>query len=109
MRYQSHLCIYLFMHNELHLFFSVSHLDFSVPVEVLTNTSFYFTCLGTPGTGKSTLAGELALQTGLNYVNIGDLAKEEQLYDGFDDEYHCKVLDEDRVCWHKHSILCNKC
>jgi adenylate kinase len=52
---------------------------------------------GTPGTGKTTLGAELAKRSGLNYVNVGDLAKEEQLYEGFDEEYHCPVLDEDRV------------
>ncbi|KAJ8414866.1 hypothetical protein AAFF_G00023890 [Aldrovandia affinis] len=52
---------------------------------------------GTPGVGKTTLGKELAQRTGLNYVNVGDLAQEGQLYDGFDDEYQCPVLDEDRV------------
>ncbi|KAK2146122.1 hypothetical protein LSH36_631g02095 [Paralvinella palmiformis] len=53
---------------------------------------------GTPGTGKTTLGTELGPQrTGLNYINIGDVAKEEELYDGYDAEYHCPVLDEDRV------------
>lgn len=31
---------------------------------------------GTPGVGKTTLGKELAQRTGLNYVNIGDLAQE---------------------------------
>ena len=52
---------------------------------------------GTPGTGKSTLAQELASQTNLNYINVGQLAKEEELYDGWDEKYDCHVLDEDRV------------
>jgi hypothetical protein len=30
-------------------------------------------------------------------VNVGDLAKEEQLYDGYDDVYQCPILDEDQV------------
>ena len=54
-------------------------------------------CQGTPGTGKSTLGAEVALRSGLNYLNIGDLAKQEDLFEGFDDEYQCPVLDEDRV------------
>ena len=53
---------------------------------------------GTPGTGKTVLANELAQRTGLNYINVGDLAKEKDLYDGWDEEYSCHVLDEDRVC-----------
>ncbi|KAG9354374.1 hypothetical protein JZ751_001081 [Albula glossodonta] len=52
---------------------------------------------GTPGVGKTTLGKELAQRTGLSYVNVGDLAQEGQLYDGFDDEYQCPILDEDRV------------
>ncbi|XP_057316042.1 adenylate kinase isoenzyme 6-like [Hydractinia symbiolongicarpus] len=52
---------------------------------------------GTPGTGKSTLAAELAQKTGLNYINVGDLAKKEQLFEGWDDKYNCHVLDEDGV------------
>ncbi|XP_073535465.1 adenylate kinase isoenzyme 6 [Phyllobates terribilis] len=52
---------------------------------------------GTPGVGKTTLGRELAERTGLEYVNIGDLAKDGNLYEGFDEEYECPVLDEDRV------------
>ncbi|KAG7277968.1 hypothetical protein CRUP_020284 [Coryphaenoides rupestris] len=52
---------------------------------------------GTPGVGKTTLGKELAERTGLTYINIGDLAQEGQLFDGFDDDYQCPVLDEDRV------------
>ena len=52
---------------------------------------------GTPGTGKSTLAEELGQRTSMNCINIGDLAKEGDLYDGFDAEYSCPIIDEDRV------------
>lgn len=52
---------------------------------------------GTPGVGKSTLAKELASITGFTYLCVGDLAKEEQLYDGFDTELDCPILDEDQV------------
>ena len=52
---------------------------------------------GTPGTGKTTLGAEIAQRAGLNYVNIGDMAKEEELYEGYDATYQCPVLDEDRV------------
>ncbi|XP_050185399.1 adenylate kinase isoenzyme 6 isoform X1 [Myiozetetes cayanensis] len=66
---------------------------------------------GTPGVGKTTLGKELASRAGLSYVNVGDLAKEGQgavpnlpavcaageLYEGFDEEYDCPILDEDRV------------
>ncbi|XP_006882647.1 PREDICTED: adenylate kinase isoenzyme 6-like [Elephantulus edwardii] len=52
---------------------------------------------GTPGVGKTTLDKELASRSGLKYINVGDLAKEGQLYDGYDEEYDCPILDEDRV------------
>lgn len=78
---------------------------------------------GTPGVGKTTLGKELSSRTGLTYVNVGDLAQEGeirppslpkyrlylkgrispttfstgQLYDGFDEDYQCPILDEDRV------------
>ncbi|XP_028638947.1 adenylate kinase isoenzyme 6 [Grammomys surdaster] len=52
---------------------------------------------GTPGVGKTTLGKELASRSGLKYVNVGDLAREGQLYDGYDEEYGCPILDEDRV------------
>lgn len=52
---------------------------------------------GTPGVGKSTLANELAQRSSLNYINIGDFAKENDLYDGFDEQYNCPILNEDRV------------
>ncbi|WAR00216.1 KAD6-like protein [Mya arenaria] len=52
---------------------------------------------GTPGTGKSTLGAELAQRCSLHYINVGELAKQEQLYDGFDQEYQCPVLSEEQV------------
>ncbi|KAL1432807.1 hypothetical protein MTO96_013009 [Rhipicephalus appendiculatus] len=52
---------------------------------------------GTPGTGKTTLACELASRTGMDWLNVGQIARENELYDGFDDKYGCPVLDEDRV------------
>ena len=61
---------------------------------------FFISCVfaGTPGTGKTTLGAELASQSNLTFVNVGDIAKEEELYDGFDEDYQCPILDEDRVC-----------
>ncbi|XP_038661334.1 adenylate kinase isoenzyme 6 isoform X2 [Scyliorhinus canicula] len=52
---------------------------------------------GTPGVGKTTLGKELAGRTGLTYINVGELAKEGNLYEGYDEEYSCPILDEDRV------------
>jgi adenylate kinase len=52
---------------------------------------------GTPGTGKSITCSELASKTGLKHVNVGQLAKESNLFDGYDEEYDCPILDEDKV------------
>ena len=52
---------------------------------------------GTPGTGKTVTASELSKRTGLNHINVGDLAKEKDLYEGWDEQYGCHVLDEDKV------------
>ena len=53
--------------------------------------------VGTPGTGKTTLGQEVANRLGLTYVNVGDLAKENDLYEGWDEQYNCHIIDEDRV------------
>ena len=33
----------------------------------------------------------------MTWVSVGDLAKENNYFDGYDEERHCPVLDEDRV------------
>lgn len=53
---------------------------------------------GTPGTGKSTVAAELAARTGLRLVDIGALAKEKGLCDGIDEARNCLIINEDKVC-----------
>ena len=60
---------------------------------------------GTPGTGKSTLAQELSNTTNLLYVDIGQLAKENNFYCGFDQELDCPILDEDQVIGTVNSLL----
>ncbi|XP_014781743.1 adenylate kinase isoenzyme 6 [Octopus bimaculoides] len=52
---------------------------------------------GTPGTGKSTLGNELAEKCNLTYVSVGELAKANSLFDGWDEDYGCPILDEDQV------------
>lgn len=52
---------------------------------------------GTPGTGKTTLSREVAQETGLNYINIGELAKENNFYLDYDSELQSYELDEDKV------------
>ena len=63
-----------------------------------------FYVLGTPGTGKSTLGKELAERVGLNYICVGDLAKEQELYDGWDEEHDCHILDDDRVYQYRANV-----
>jgi adenylate kinase len=52
---------------------------------------------GTPGTGKTTTCALLAETTGFKHVNIGDLVKKDSLHSGWDDDYECYVIDEDKV------------
>ncbi|KAL0390142.1 UNVERIFIED_CONTAM: Adenylate kinase isoenzyme 6 [Sesamum calycinum] len=53
---------------------------------------------GTPGTGKTTMASALAEATNLRHINVGDLVKEKNLHDGWDEEFDCYVINEDLVC-----------
>ncbi|KAK7115826.1 adenylate kinase isoenzyme 6-like [Littorina saxatilis] len=52
---------------------------------------------GTPGTGKTTVSEHLAQLTGLKYINVGQLATDLNLFDGYDNELQCPIIDEDRV------------
>lgn len=52
---------------------------------------------GTPGTGKTTMSTSLAEATQLRHINVGELVKEKNLHDGWDDELDCYVLNEDLV------------
>ena len=62
-----------------------------------TRTSPNVLVTGTPGTGKSTMARELATQTGLRLVDVGEIVKEKHLHQGWDEELQSYILDEDRV------------
>ncbi|CAM6091372.1 unnamed protein product [Calypogeia fissa] len=53
---------------------------------------------GTPGTGKTSTCSLLASATRLKHVNVGDLVKEKELHDGWDDELKCFIVNEDLVC-----------
>lgn len=52
---------------------------------------------GTPGTGKTTTATALAESIQLRHINIGDLVKEKNLHDGWDDQFDCYLINEDLV------------
>lgn len=54
---------------------------------------------GTPGTGKTTFSSALAEATQLRHVNIGELVKEKNLHDGWDEEFDCHIINEDLVCY----------
>ncbi|KAH7542588.1 hypothetical protein FEM48_Zijuj02G0089900 [Ziziphus jujuba var. spinosa] len=53
---------------------------------------------GTPGTGKTTTSSALADATQLRHINVGDLVKEKNLHDGWDEQLDCYVINEDLVC-----------
>jgi adenylate kinase len=52
---------------------------------------------GTPGTGKTTLASELAKRIGYKFIDIGKLAELEYIYLSVDTERNTKVIDERRL------------
>lgn len=56
----------------------------------------HFTLTNT-GTGKTLTCTEVCMKTGLKHVDIGTLAKENDLYDGWDKQYQCPILEEDKV------------
>lgn len=39
----------------------------------------------------------LAEATGMKHINVGDLVKEKKLYESWDEEYQCFVINEDLV------------
>ncbi|CAB52884.1 RNA mimic/ribosome assembly chaperone for Rps14 [Schizosaccharomyces pombe] len=52
---------------------------------------------GTPGTGKTTLAEQVAETTELENICIGDVVKENHLHFGFDEKWKTYDVDEDKV------------
>jgi adenylate kinase len=70
----------------------------------LTYTAHIFSvpCVGTPGVGKSTLCEQLAERTGLEWLEVGQIAKDCECFEDFDEVYQCPVLDEDKVCSTRH-------
>jgi adenylate kinase len=57
---------------------------------------------GTPGTGKTTHAQLLVVDSPvpLRHINVSELVKEKALHDGFDEEWQSYVVDEDKVCYY---------
>ncbi|ORZ35953.1 AAA domain-domain-containing protein [Catenaria anguillulae PL171] len=60
---------------------------------------------GTPGTGKTTMSELLSAATSLQHINVGDLVKEKSLHEGWDDEFQCYIVDEDKVCDELEDIM----
>lgn len=52
---------------------------------------------GTPGTGKSITAEEVASKVGLNHIDVGEVARRYEYYEGWDEKCKCHILDEDKV------------
>lgn len=63
-------------------------------------------CTGTPGVGKSTLCEQLAERTGLEWLEVGQIAKDCECFEDYDEVYQCPVLDEDKVCSKVELINC---
>uniref|UniRef100_A0A7S4B7M9 Adenylate kinase isoenzyme 6 homolog n=1 Tax=Chrysotila carterae TaxID=13221 RepID=A0A7S4B7M9_CHRCT len=54
---------------------------------------------GTPGTGKSATAAALVARVPqLKHIEVGTLVREKQLHQGWDEEFECHILDEERMC-----------
>jgi hypothetical protein len=52
---------------------------------------------GTPGTGKTTLAEAVATASGLAHVDVGKAIREQELHSGWDEEFQCHIVDEDKA------------
>lgn len=54
---------------------------------------------GTPGTGKTTHAQLVAGQSPvpMTHISVGDLVKEKNLYESYDEEWQSFIVDEDKV------------
>ncbi|KAH7862643.1 hypothetical protein Vadar_007552 [Vaccinium darrowii] len=51
-----------------------------------------------PQSGKTTTTSFLAEATQLGYINVGDLVRDKNLHDGWDEQFDCRVINEDLVC-----------
>lgn len=57
----------------------------------------HFCFEGTPGVGKSTLCQQLEEKTGLEWLQVGKIAEENQCFNGYDEDYNCPILDEEKA------------
>lgn len=54
---------------------------------------------GTPGTGKTTTSEMVAQELGFRHINVGEWVREKNLHSGWNAEFDCFDIDEDKVCW----------
>lgn len=52
---------------------------------------------GTPGVGKTATASLIAEALGFKHIEVGELVKRHNCYDGFDDTLDTHILDEDKL------------
>lgn len=52
---------------------------------------------GTPGTGKTTVAIQLAKKIKYQYVDVNNIIKKEKLSSGYDRKNKCKIIDEKKL------------
>ncbi|KAI1131946.1 AAA domain-containing protein [Nemania abortiva] len=52
---------------------------------------------GTPGVGKTTHCETLAERTGLRHVSVNQIVKDKECHEGWDEEYHSWIVDEDKL------------
>jgi adenylate kinase len=61
-----------------------------------TILTLYF--VGTPGTGKSAIAGAVAAALGMKVLEINDLVKEQSFFIGYDVFRDSLIIDEPLIC-----------
>jgi len=52
---------------------------------------------GTPGVGKTSTADRIAEELELLHISIGDMIRQHDCYDGYDDELQTHILNEDKL------------
>ncbi|KAL1518279.1 hypothetical protein ABEB36_001923 [Hypothenemus hampei] len=62
---------------------------------------------GTPGVGKSTLCRKLSEITGMRWLEISKIAKENNCLEEYDELYKCPILDEDKLLDGLEGVICN--
>jgi adenylate kinase len=58
---------------------------------------------GTPGVGKTSHCELLSERLGLRHLSVNQIVKEKECHEGWDDEYQCWIVDEDKVGQPNHS------